>query len=221
METQTQTEVVGFNEIQATANAALQVALSTEVIDSDTASAAKAQAVELAGIEKKIEETRKTLVKPYNDKVSEINAAAKAITAPIGQGKGTLANRIMAWQNEERMKAEMAAAAEKARLEAEAAKLAESDDATLEEVEAVQEMAAVYAEPVKMLKHEKPLATRDSWKYLVTDFKALAEFAVKTGSLWLLMPNEAEIGKRVRAANAPLRTLPGAEIWSEQSAVIR
>lgn len=210
-----------FNEVQAKADAALQIALGAEVTDADTAAVAKSQAVELKDIEKLIEDKRKELVKPYNDKVSEINAAAKAITAPIGQGKRALADKLLAWQNEERMKAEMAAAAEKARLEAMAAEMAESEDATLEEVEAVQERAQAYAEPVKMLKHEKPLAVREVWKHEIKDFKALAEYAVKTGQLWLLLPNESEIGKRVRAAQGPLRTLPGCEIWSEQSAVIR
>jgi hypothetical protein len=210
-----------FNEVQAKADAALQVALAAEVTDSDSAAVAKSQAVELKDIEKLIEDKRKELVKPYNDKVSEINAAAKALAAPIGQGKTALADKLLAWQNEERMNAEIAAAEEKARLEAMAAEMAESEDATLEEVEAVQERAQAYAEPVKMMKHEKPLAVREVWKCEIKDFKALAEYAVKTGQLWLLLPNESEIGKRVRAAQGPLRTLPGCEIWSEQSAVIR
>ena len=216
-----QTNIQEFNEVQAKAEAALQVALAAEVTDSDSAAVAKSQAVELKDVEKLIEDKRKELVKPYNDKVSEINAFAKAIAEPIGKGKKTLADKLLAWQNEERMKAEIAAAEEKARLEAMAAEMAESEDATLEEVEAVQERAQVYAEPVKMMKHEKPLAVREVWKHKVDDFTALAEYAVTTGQLWLLLPNESEIGKRVRAAQGPLRTLPGCEIWSEQSAVIR
>lgn len=210
-----------FNELQAKADAALQVALAAEVTDADTAAAAKAMAGELKSVEKRIEEIEKVLIAPLDKKIKEIKAFTKPLKAAISDGKNDLADRILAWQNEELAKAEMEAAAEKARLEAMAAEMAESEDATLEEVEAVQERAQAYAEPVKMMKHEKPLAVREVWKCEIKDFKVLAEYAVKTGQLWLLLPNESEIGKRVRAAQGPLRTLPGCEIWSEQSAVIR
>lgn len=213
--------ITQFDEVQATANMTIQVAKSVHVVDADTAAKAKAFAVELKNIEGMIDEIRKEMVKPLNDEVKGINDYAKTLTLPIGQAKAELSGKIIAWQNEERMKAEIEAAAEKARLDAIAAQMAESGEATFEEVEAVQERAAVYAEPIKMLKHEKPLAVRDSWKFKVTDFKALAEYAVKTGQLWMLSPNESEIGKKVRAATGPLRNCPGLEIWSEQSAIIK
>lgn len=203
-------EIKEFDAVQATANAALEVANAVEVQDIETAATAKAQALELQKIEKSIEEVRVALVKPLNDQVREINAKAKAITAPIEAGKKGISGKLLRWQNEERLKAEQAAAEEKARLEAEAAALAEKDDATLEEIEAVEAKAAIYSVPVKMLKAEKPLTVREIWKYTITDESKLPrEF---------LMPNTSLIGERVRGG---LRIIPGVEIYSEQSAVLK
>lgn len=202
--------ITGFNAIQETANAALESAKEVVVCDLQTAESSKAKAVELKGIENRIEDIRKELVKPLNDQVSAINAAAKSISTPINAGKTELANKLMRWQNEERMKAEAKAAEERAQREAEAAALAASDDATFEEIEAAEERVELAAAPVKMTKSETPLQTREIWKFTITDKAALPED--------LKLPNEAEIGRRVRAG---ARVISGVEIFSEQVAVVR
>lgn len=199
-----------FNAIQQTANAALAAAKAVAVTDLSTAETSKAKAVELKGIENRIETIRKELVAPLNAQVSAINAAAKAISTPINAGKTELANKLMRWQNEERMKAEAKAEEERKQREAEAAALAANDDATFEEIEEAEAKVELAAAPVKMTKTETPLQTREIWKFMVTDKAALPED--------LKLPNEAEIGRRVRAG---ARQIPGVEIFSEQVAVVR
>lgn len=61
-----------------------------------------------------------------------------------------------------------------------------------------------------MTKSETPLQVREIWKFSITDKAALPED--------LKLPNEAEIGRRVRAG---ARVIPGVEIFSEQVAVVR
>lgn len=209
MSEQTQ-EVVSFDAIKATADSALLAAQSVTVTDLSTAEVSKSKAVELQRVEKRIEEIRKELVKPLNDQVSAINATAKSLSSPIGAAKSELANKLMRWQNEERMKAEAKAEEERKQREAEAAAIAASDDATFEEIEEAEAKVELAAAPVKMTKSETPLQVREIWKFSITDKAALPED--------LKLPNEAEIGRRVRAG---ARVIPGVEIFSEQVAVVR
>lgn len=208
--------IVSFDAIKATANEALEIAKSIKVNDADSAAAATGKLSELKAIADRVENIRKDLVAPIDEERKRIQDMAKAISTPIDSAKRNLSDEIRRWQNEERLKAEKAAEEERKAAEARLAETLADDNASIEDVERVTAHVEVASKPVKMSKSLKPLKTRENWKFTVTDFKALVQHALATESLWMLSPNESEIGKKVRAANTPLRQCPGLEIYSEE-----
>lgn len=203
-------ELLEFNPIQEAANTALEIAAQVEVSDASTAEAAKGQAVELKQIEAKIEDLRKNLVKPYNDRVKAINDTAKKISAPIEAGKKAIANKIVSWQTEERMKAEAEAEQRRKDAEAEAERVRQNDESTLEDVAKAEVKVEIASAPVKLSGAMKTISTREIWKFRIVDANKIPRE--------YLQPNEVLIGSAVRGG---LRILDGVEIYSESSAVIK
>lgn len=207
--------VVNFDAIKATAEAALEIAKTITVTDADSAATATAKRAELKIIADRVESIRKDLVKPIDDAKAKIQADAKAISDPIKAARADIESKIILWQEEEKAKAKAIADAEKAAAEARLAATMADDNATIEEVEQASAQVEIAAKPVKMSGAYKPLKTRENWKFHVTDLKALVKYALENDALWMISANEVEIGKRVRAAEKPLRECPGLEIYSE------
>lgn len=208
--------IVSFDAIKATAQAVLEIAKLIQVTDAESAAKAKFQADEIKRLLDRVEEIRKALVKPVDEEREKIQGDAKGISGPLKEGRDGINARIKAWQDAEREKAEAIAEEERKAAEARLAETLADDNASIEDVERVTAHVEVASKPVKMSKSLKPLKTRENWKFTVTDFKALVQHALATDSLWMLSPNESEIGKKVRAANAPMRQCPGLEIYSEE-----
>jgi len=209
-------EIQAFDAIKATAEEALAIAKTVKVTDADSAAVAKAKRDELKTIGQRVEEIRKEQVKPIDEAREKVQELAKSIAKPLDEGKKLIEGELMRWQAEERAKAEAAAEAERKAAEARLAETISREDATIEEIERLEEQVQIQSAPVKMGKSYKPLKTRENWKFAVRDFRALVEYALKEGKLELLISNDSEIGRRVRAAENPLRVLPGVEIYSEQ-----
>lgn len=203
-------EIQEFNAIEQTAQAALELALSIEVTDIASAEQSKLKAVELQKILKRVEDIRKEKVKPLNDQVSEINAKAKAISGPLDSAKSSLAQKLMAWQNEERMKEEQRKAEERRAAEQAAAAIKADDNASFDDVQTAELKVEIASKPVSMGKAFKPLSTREVWKYRVVDLSKVP--------LDLLQINEAEANRRVKGG---AREIPGLEIYCEEVAVVR
>lgn len=204
-----QADVELFDPIKAVAEAALEQAKAMVVTNATEAEIANNKRLELGKIEKRMEEVRTEMVKPHNDRVGEINKYIKGVKELVVAGKKFLEGNISRWQTEERIKAEAIAEAERKAAEAQAA-LVQSDDAqSFDETVEAKEKVALVSKPVKMGKSLAPMSTRPVWKFRVTDKTKLP--------IDLLIPDEVEIGKRVRAATNPLRALEGLEIWEEET----
>lgn len=198
-------EIANFDAIKATADAALVAAQALIITDQATAEAASLRRKELKEISKRVETKRKELVKPFDDGKAAIQKQAKAISDPLDKADKDLTNKLLAYQNEIRMKAEAKAAEERAAAEARAAEIAMDDDAAFEEFGQAEEKVEIVSAPVKLTKSEKLVSTRMDWKYRVVDKMKLPPE--------LLIPDTAEIYKRVKAG---ARVIPGCEIYEEE-----
>ena len=209
--------VVSFDAIKATAEAALEIAKTIKVTDADSAAFATAKGAELKVIGDRAESIRQDLVKPIDEAREKIQADAKAIINPVKAARADLNGKVIAWQEEEKAKAQAMADAEKAAAEARLSDVMSDDNATIEEVEKVAEHVAIASKPVKMSGSYKPLKTRENWKYNLIDFEAFVKWCIETKQLRFLAVDGAEFGARVRASaeNNPIRQAPGMEIFSE------
>lgn len=209
--------VVSFDAIKATAEAALEIAKTIKVTDADSAAFATAKGAELKVIGDRAESIRQDLVKPIDEAREKIQADAKAIINPVKAARADLNGKVIAWQEEEKAKAQAIADAEKVAAEARLSDVMSDDNATIEEVEKVAEHVAIASKPVKMSGSYKPLKTRENWKYNLIDFEAFVKWCIETKQLRFLAVDGAEFGARVRASaeNNPIRRAPGMEIFSE------
>lgn len=202
-----ETQVISFDAIKATAEAALAIAKAVKVTDADSAAVATGKRNELKAIGERVENIRKDMVKPIDEARARVQAMAKAIAEPIEAGKKGIEREIMSWQENERVKAEEAAERERIEAEARLAETMADDNAMIEDVERVEAHVEVASAPVKMSKSLAPLKTRETWKFEVTDEKAIPRE--------YLMPDMVKIGQAVRRAENPVRELAGINIFSE------
>lgn len=200
-------EVVSFDAIKATAQAALEIAKTIKVTDADSAAIAKGKRDELKAIGDRVEAIRKDMVKPIDEARQKVQDMAKAISGPIDAGKKGIEKELMRWQTEERMKAEAEAEAERQAAEARLAETMTDDNATIEQVEQVAAHVEVASKPVQMSKSFKPLKTRENWKFEIIDATLIPRE--------YLTVDTVKLGEAVRRKDAPLRELPGVNIYSE------
>lgn len=211
------TQIVGFDAVKATAQAVLLTVQSMKVETEAEAQAATLKRSEIKSVLKMVEDRRKEIVKPLDDAKKAKQAEAKGISEPLEKAEVSLFKMVSAWQMEQRLIAEKAAEAEKKAAEERLAATLADDEATLEEVEQVQEHVAQAAKPVKMSKSLAPMKTRETWKYIVEDFPAFVKWCIETKQLEFLAVNDPAFGARVRAAadKNPIREAGGVNIYSE------
>jgi hypothetical protein len=211
-------QVVGFDAVKATAQTVLASVKEMVVTTEVEAQAATLKRDEISKVLKLVEARRVDLVKPIDDSKKVIQAEAKGVSDPLEKAKADLFSKVSKWQTEQRMIAEAAARKEREEAEARLAATMADDEATIEDVERVEAHVELAAKPVKMAKSLAPMKTRETWKAEVVDIKALAQHAIATNQLWLIMANESEIGKRVRSPENRMTECPGLNIYSEVGA---
>lgn len=183
---------------------------------------------------KRIEERRKELVKPLNDRVDAINAYAKEIRRPLDAAESHVKAQLLGWERKceeerrkefERLEAERRAkekeAAEKAERERKAADAValfqEPKEAKIqhhmveaEAARAKKEIEKEHAAAVASVSANKATGVRKTWTFRVTDAsKVPAEF---------LVVDEKKIREAVRAG---AREIAGVEIYQEASIAVR
>jgi hypothetical protein len=213
-------QVVGFDAVKATAQTVLASVKEMVVTTEVEAQAATLKRDEISKVLKLVEARRVDLVKPIDDSKKVIQAEAKGVSDPLEKAKADLFSKVSKWQTEQRMIAEAAARKEREEAAARLAATMADDDATAEDVERVTAHVEIAAKPVKLSKSLAPMKTRETWKYNLVDFAAFVKWCVDTKQINYLMVDDAEFGRRVRAAaeNNPIREAAGMEIYSEVGA---
>lgn len=182
----------------------------------------------VAGICKEVEASRVEIGKPVLEMTRKINALAKEFTTELADEKARLERILGEYQAAERRKADAARRAaqdEADRLAADAARAQIAADRATSATEIERSQQAVAEAEVKAIEARvvaaeiaptKPagVAVRQSWKFEVTDIKAL--FAARP-DLCVIEPNNAGI----RAQIPHNQNIPGLRIWAEAKASVR
>lgn len=172
------------------------------------------------------ESRRVELVKPHNDHVSSVNAFFKGVVQPMALADATLERRILAWNAEQRRKADEAAReAERQRKESERL-LREAEDAEragkadagelLDRAVASEESATSAQASARTPARVIPTVAgtvgerKKPWTYREVDL-------AKVPREYLCL----EAGAVRRAINAGVREIPGLEIYQEEGLAVR
>lgn len=201
-------EITAFNAIKKTASEALEIAKATKVKDADSAAIAKDKRDELKTIGDRVEAIRKDLVKPIDEARDVVQAKAKEIAALINTGRSTIEKEIMAWQAEERRKAEAAAEAERKKAEAALKREMKKETVSEEKVAVIETRIEKASAPVVMSRSAAPLKTRTVWGFTVVDASLVPRD--------FLMVDTVKLGAAIRRADNPLRECAGVKITSEK-----
>lgn len=223
-----------FDKLKADIQLYVKPVLSLTVTSNDGMNEALDAARELKSFEKKVEQRRKELVGPLNDRVKFINEYAKGIAAPLDEATNHLKAELKKWElrlaelrkqeerkaEEERRRRE-AEAAEKARLaqeEAEAvAAFGSAEDGERARLLAAAEAEAEQAQIIALDKQAKKevdslrvSGAKKVWTFTVTDrLQVPREY---------LAVDEKKIREAVRAG---IREIPGVEIFQDTQIAVR
>lgn len=188
------------SQLQQIVNAGATALVEAEKIiveDAESADIASETAKNLKKVEKQLEEARKGAVKPFNDIVDQINSAAKRFAGPFKTAALTLSNKVIAYQNAERMR--IAAEQKKLRQEQEAALLANQP--------VKPQLQVLPKEP------PKAISTRVTYEWKCTDFDAVpAEYKI-------LVLDEQKLNQVVKGQQ--VKAIPGIEIVRKETPIFR
>ena len=168
---------------------------------------------DLKAIASEASESRLTITRPLDAGKKNIMDAFAVVTDPLSEMINDAERKIRIFVAEEEKRAERAAAKERARIEKKRERLIERAEAA-EAKNDHDKAAALFAEAEALVEYMperlKSSSTRNTekWEFRVTDQSKLPPE--------LLMPNNSEIGKRVRALKAD-HGIPGVTAWDANS----
>lgn len=223
-----------FDKLNAELKIFVSPVFDLKVTDDETGRLALDAGSQIKGFQKRVEQLRKDLVGPLNDRVKEINAHAKRVMAPLEQAEAHIKKELMARERElariredEFQKAE----AERKRKEAEAAELAKQkaheaeamamfgagEEAEIVKVEAevaqergLEEAAKDHKATVRSIDSMKISGARKTWTFKFVDATQLPRE--------YLVPDPTLIRAAIRNG---VRAIPGLEIFEETSIALR
>lgn len=177
----------------------------------------------IASFIKKIEDERKSIVGPFNDKVKEINARFKAMTGPLDAANKTLRGKMTDYLRDKEQRERAAALALRKQQEEEALAHAEK----LEhqgQTELANEHIEQAVAHVPVVRKVAPTRgdfggvsnLRDNWTWEVEDIVALAKARPD-----LVMPHTTAINHLVKRAIQPEREIPGLRIFNDRKLAVR
>lgn len=206
------------------ANEARAIAFITDAMDADAATSVLR---DIAAQIKVCEATRTEIKAPVLELTRKIDGTAKDFAAPLEVEKARLSRILGAWQQGERDKAEKAqreAQAEARRVaDEEAKKVASAEiehgaDApeTVAATEAAADRVAEARVAVAQVAPVQPKGTavKRTWKFEVTDLKALA---AGRPELVIVSPNNAAINAIIKHN----QSIPGLRVWEDVQTIIR
>lgn len=217
-----------FDKLAADIRQHIQPCLEMKVSDNNSKDDALMAGKSIKTYEKRIEEVRKALVGPLNERVKQINAYAKKIAAPLAEAEMHLKGQLRNYEEmlekqrqeairkaEEERKALEAKAAEEARLKREEAEMAAmllGDEGAAEaqaqaEVEIQRKQAEVellHKTNVREIQAQRVSGASKAWTFEIVDFdKVPREF---------LMVDEKAIRQAIREGT---REIAGVRIFQE------
>jgi DNA repair exonuclease SbcCD ATPase subunit len=188
------------------------------VTDAFTQSQAVETGKKIAALRKRVDEKRKELVKPLNDRVDIINDFAKKIGGPIVETETHLKKQIGAFEDLKRKEREAEIErvrkeqeAEEKRKQAEIAKATKNLDSDIEKITVAVQIGAEFKETSKALRAEEKeiqstamKGAKQVWKFEITE-----EAQVPVAYMTI---DEKKIREAVRAG---VRDIPGVRIFQE------
>lgn len=221
-----------FDQLKADITIKLSPYLSLKVTDDDSMKQVMAAGKEAKEFHKKVDEQRKALVKPLNDKVGEINDYAKSLFQPIDQVITHSKSQLAQWENilekkrqeeakrlEEERKAKQAEIEKKAREEKEQAEMEASfglkSDDEIKRDELVAKAAREREElelskeaksQQKEIAAKKVSGARKIWKHEVVNFNLVPRD--------FLVLDDKKVREAILAGNT---NIPGLNIFQETS----
>lgn len=216
---------IRVNDLVTTANRWLHE--RPELVDTEMAAKADDFMNQLTAEIKAVEAQRKALLAPHEEAVKSIREAWKPLIDLLETAKGLFAPKLRAWLQKERDRKE----AERKAAEAEAlAKMQAAEDARRAAEEHISVEAALKARQaeedanaaiartaqastrpqVKGNFAPRARTLRRTWRFRVLD-------AALVPREWLCI-DETKIGQAIRRADDPVRTIPGIEIYAEETA---
>jgi hypothetical protein len=169
-----------------------------------------------------IDAERKKLIRPIDEAWQAIQSFFKKPLDDHDRAEAIVKKKIADYNDhvermrrEEQARIDAAARKEREKLEQRAAKAEESGK--VEKAEQLRQTAATVVAPIMQVETPKVagLTTREVWRYEITDPSKVAPA--------FLMPDEAKIGKTVRALKADAAAIvgPGVRIWPDQQIASR
>lgn len=232
---QNQNELAQFDKLKADITLFVEPVFDIVVESNESADTALTSGKEVKSWLKKVEERRKELVGPYNERVKQINEYAKQITEPLLKAEAHVKKGLGAWEEKlEKLRAEEMRKAEEARKKAEAeaqAKLkAQQEEASMEalfqapaeqkraeiiqqaEAQRVQkEIADSHKENVRAIGSMKVSGARKIWKCRVTNIEDVP--------VEYLDPNITRMMRDFM--DGKVKQIPGVEFYQETSVALR
>lgn len=185
---------------------------------------------EIKTVQKRIDETRKSMTKPLDDSKKAIMDFFRPFADAADKAESDLKRKMLGFQDEQRRvreAAERAARAEREAAERAAEELRRQADAAVEagdadkalEAELAAEtvvMEATLAAPVAPAAPKAAgIATRDNWVAEVTDFAALVKAAAERPDLVaLLLPNDKALNQMAKALKEA-GSVPGVRFYND------
>jgi len=192
----------------------IDVARKFGVVDAQTYADAATVLQTIKSLSRKADEERKSITAPMDAAKKRVMDLFRPMTDALNQAEAELKRRMLIWKSEqdriareERRKAEEAARKERERLERQAAK-AEQAGKT-ERADTLRDRAdmVVAAPPVSAPPKIEGIATRQVWKFEVTD-------AGKVPDQYKVV-DEKKVGAVVRALKGDT-DIPGIRVWAEE-----
>jgi len=239
------TEIALFDELKSELAELVAPTLGIKVTDALTGSSAIDAAKQVKALQKRIEDKRKALVGPLNDRVREINDYAKTIVAPLTEAEQHLKRELVAFETEqEKIRQAELRKAEEERKRREAELLAQQEEER-------RQLAAIQAEeseitdmfgddpeaptvdPVKLEQKQQEERAKLAQEAKVAEYDIKQSRGVKNArKIWKceavdlsLVPKEfliIELNQAavLAAARVGVTTIPGVRLWQETSIAI-
>lgn len=234
------TQIVEFNEWQAKISVLVEPTLTMAITTAQSAQYVTEALCAVKDYAREVDQVRKSLVGPLNDRVKFINEYAREIAGPLAQAEAHLKKQLVMYEDKlaaerrvemarmeaERVKRE-AEMLEKQRIEREdAAKVPDApdvwSDGAAEPVQAVAQVEIKHAEERAGLQADVAAATwdirqnrvsnaRKNWKCELVDISLVPE------NLQIRMLNEKAV---IAMAKTGVTNIPGVRIWQETSITV-
>lgn len=218
LETQEQTALIkpadmpDFQKLATEIEAAVKESVEIVVLTGEDVEKASLFVSKFKDLEKRIDEVRLSITKPYREYTDEVNAGFKSLAALFAKENKRLSGDLLTYKRKQQEKAEREAKEEKERLEKEAKEKAEAAKAAGEEVNPEDVIVPdVVAKQVKLSdKNSSGVGTRKVKMWRITDPNLIPR-------QYFILDEKTVNAIRQKAGADDQSTIPGIEFYSEEA----